>query len=193
MAGETLLSIAQLIANTPDNTTGQIDALDLRNILVSLANGVGGLEAQDNFSVPIDAGVWVSLNDIAVNGAGNADVVSNNGWKQDANGAWIPDYTGVNLTPGVLRLVTIATSGDLDKQGGGSDTYEFQYFVGGIGVGRLGSTEYDGDAQTYGSKTETFVYEPALGLSIDLRVRGVGTNDDLLFTSFRQEIVSAQL
>ena len=190
MAGETLRTATQLLAEFPDNTAGLIDAVQSRNMIVSELLGVGFME--DNtaaFTVTIQDGVFVSINAAVTP---QPIIAANFAWDIDGNNAWFPDYVnnGVTVPAGVIRLHGMTSTILVTKPGGGSAIYSFQYFIAGVPFGNPVSVSLDATPSILPQSDET-LSEVALGETIDWRVSGVGTAEDLSILDFRQRVTSA--
>lgn len=182
---ETLRTLNELLALFPDNTSGLIDAEASRDLIVSVAASQGFLEDdQATFALPITDGVFVPVNPEANPGVGSAF----NRWQLDANNAMIPDYGTTVVNPGHTRLVPVASGLLVEKIGGGTETYDFEVFEGGVPTGIPIRREIQANIETAVLVTETFVYDVAQGLPIDIRVSGIGTGDDLVVHDFRQRV-----
>lgn len=182
---ETLRTLNELLALFPDNTSGLIDAEASRDLIVSVAASQGFLEDdQLSFLVDIADGVFVSINPETSVGPGSAF----NRWILDGNQAFVPDYGSTVVNPGHTRLVPVAAAMLLEKIGGGTETYDFQIFVGGVAQGVPLSRSIAANTETTLIDTETFVYDVAAGAPIDIRVAGVGTGDDLTVHDFRMRV-----
>jgi hypothetical protein len=187
MAGETLRTGTQLLAETPDNTAGLIDAVNLRNTIVSEAAGIAFLE-DDNATFPITIidGVWVDIN-ASITPA--PQLASNFAFQFDSNNAILPDYSGITVPAGVQRLTQITTFILAVKAGGGTASYDYQHFLGGAPVGNPLRIEHTAVQQLVTGTTE-ILYEPALGQTISARIMGVGTADQITINDMRQRVMS---
>ena len=189
MAGETLLTVAQTVASMPDNTVGAITAQATRSMIISEALGLGFYSVDAPFNVPITDGVYTN---IPLQALGVTDF-NNLAFELDGNNAWRSDYSGVIIPGGLIRLVIATTRIQVVKAGGGTaDSYVFQYHVNGLPVGNDIPVDIGTDEE-YNSFAESIPYEVVLAEPIDLRVKGVGTNDDLLMTDYRFTVTGAQL
>jgi len=193
MAGETLRTAAQLLTEFPDNTAGLIDAVQGRNHIVSMLPGIGFLEDDTtSFTITVIDGTFVDVNqDITPLPL----LAANFAWAIDGNNAWIPDYTSIGITvpAGVQRLVGINTTMLLAKQGGGTASYTWQIFKGGVAVGNGLTTAALGIAAQLITVVEEVLYEPALVETLSLRVRANGTTDNIDVSDFRQRVTSILL
>lgn len=190
MAGETLRTASQLLAEFPDNTAGLIDAVNSRNMIVSELLGVGFME--DNaaqFTITVQDGVFVSVNAAVTP---NPLLAANFAWDIDGNNSWFPDYVnnGVIVPAGVTRLHGITSTILVQKQGGGTASYSFQYFLGGVAFGNPVTVTIGTTPQILPQSDELLV-EVALGETMDWRCRANGTTDNLDVLDFRQRVTSA--
>lgn len=185
MAGETLLTQAQLLASYPDNTVGAITALTGRNQIISEAVGIGFLKNTAEFVVPIDTpDQWETIQNLIV----NPEVAVNAAWILNANNFWVPDYAGVILPAGVERLVSLNTEMVATTDSNSAKEYQFQYFINGVPYGLPTSITFDDDDEYQLAVSTAFTYEVATKFPIDLRVsEDVGAND-LQVIDFRQTI-----
>ena len=192
MAGETLLSIAEMLASAEDNTQGLITPLDLRNIIVSNASDIGYLSlTQGNpVTVPIDTGVWTSINPLIT-----PSTTAGNAWKLDANQAFSYSYVddGIAVNPGTLRLAVFTVEMTAAKIGQGEEQYELALFADGVQEGNsLGFTLFT-DPETFavaGSAARVLdVSTPAV---YDARITS-DQPDDVILTSFTMRVNGAAL
>lgn len=193
MAGETLRTASQLLAEFPDNTAGLIDAINSRNAVVSEAVGIGFLEDDTaSFVIDVTAGVVVSIN---AEITPLPQLAANFAWDIDGNNAWIPDYgnNGIITPAGVTRLVGINTTMILNKLTGGSADYIFQYRQAGVLIGNAITWNLTGGNPQLFTMSEELLYEPALGENLEITVTGSGTSDDLDCLDFRQRVTSVLL
>lgn len=174
MAGETLLSLAEVLASLPDNASQLIAPLSHRNEVIALTNDVGFVEEDASFTIPIVDGVFVSINPLMP----SADAVGNF-WVIDGNNALLPDFGAVTINPGHLRLLDMTAHLELARVGGGpAEGYTFQFFVGGVATGREISVELDDNSEALTLSEET-LYDYSVSDPVTIRVRGDGTGADL--------------
>ena len=185
MAGETLLTLAQLLASLPDNVTQLIKPLDHRNQTIALVNDVGFIEDDDSFTVGITDGVFTPINILLP----TPDTVGNF-WTSDGNNALIPNFGTITINPGHERLLDLNAHLELAKTGGGTANYTFQFFVGGSFVGREINVAIGADTESL-SVSEEILYDYSVSGPVDLRVRGDGTVDDLNVDDFSLKVMGA--
>lgn len=192
MAGETLKTASQLLADAPDNQAGLIDAVFQRNQTVSVTPAVGFMEDDDSaFSVPIpDLVTFVNLNPLI----SPVPVLATNYWEIDGNQAWLPSYVtkGIIVPAGVIRLVGGQCWMVVEKAGGGTGSYEFQWFKAGVAIG-VPQQRLISSVPSVEVIAEELLYEVSLAEPLDVRVRGVDTTDDLTITDFRQRMTGIMI
>lgn len=193
MAGETLLTIDEMLDSFPTNTQGLITALDSRSMIVSECVNVGYL-VEDNapgFTVPITDGVWVPVNPQII-----SPVFVGNYWKIDANNAFLPSYVdkGVTVNPNTNRLTGIRFGARVSKVGGGTAMYSFAFFKSGVQIGSTPAEFEIGTSEQGIASSRDLIQDMALSSEqIDLRVRGEGTGDDLNVLEFTMRATGAPL
>jgi len=192
MAGETLRTAIQLLAEFPDNTAGLIDAINSRNAVVSEMGGIGFLEDDSaSFNIPITAGNAQDINSLITP---IPILASNFAFDLNGNQHWVEGYTaaGITVPAGVFRLLGLQTTMVLFKQGGGTSTYQFQYTRGGATFGN--PIEWNlGTTNQLVVINEDVLYEPALNEAFSVQVLNQVGNDDLTVTDFRQQITGTLL
>ena len=179
MAGETLLTLADVLASFPDNDQKLITPLDARNMIITEAVNVGYLESDTlPFTIPVVAGTPVSINQSipTPNFVGNF-------WRIDANIAFVENYSTytppITVNPGTFRISAFRASMNLQKIGTGSDTYQFQWYVDGVPFGNAGEITIDDNDPFYVAISADALADMSLSQAFDVRVTGVGTGDDL--------------
>ena len=193
MAGETLKTASQLLADYGDNTSGLIEAVNVRNHVVSAVPAIGFAEDQSaTFEIDVTA-AWTSINAEILPGP----TVAANFWKLDGNQSWLPSYTdtGIIVPAGVNRLVGLNTSLNLVKVGGGTALYDFAVFSGGVLAGfPILNVELSTVARIL-FLTDEFVYEVALDQPLEIRIRGAGgtLQANLNCLDFRQRVTGIML
>ena len=179
MAGETLRTIAEVLAAFPDNTQRLITPLDARDMIITEAINVGYLESDTTpFTIPIVAGTPVSV---------NASIPTpnfiGNFWRIDGNNAFVENYTTyttpIIVNPGTVRICAFRASMQVQKIGTGSDVYEFQWFADGVPFGNPGQITVDDTDPFYIATSSDALVDVSLSQAFDLRVTGIGTGDDL--------------
>ena len=183
MAGETLRTVAQMLAAFPDNTQGLISPLDGRDMIVSEAVNIGFLDLDNgSYTLPITVqNEWVSI---------NANITptafASNFWKVDGNNAFSQSYTdqGITVQSGTQRLTTFSMGAALSKVGGGTNLYEFALFTDGV----QSSSAYNHTA-TAATEYLTFstsdLPDYSLNEVYDMRVRCIDGTSDLVFDEWR--------
>lgn len=173
MAGEELLSSAELLANIPDNTSQLVDPLDIRNLVIGLPPDSIIAEDETPFTIPIVTGTPVVVNNLLPSPA-----VTQAHWMLDGNQAFIPDWAGIIVNSGLTRIVNLTAVLSVSKVGGGNDDYGIDFFIGGVLAG-AGSNFEIKDIDTVVTVVTSQEYDHSVAAPIDLRVTGIGTGDDL--------------
>ena len=187
MAGEVLKSADGLLAGFPDNVSGQISPVDIRNFVISAVTGIGAFDDLSNYTIPMADGVPTVINPLMT----PVDFAANF-FQLDGNNAFIPDYGGAIINPGTLRLLDVIFLIVANQTGSpASDIYNLQVRVDGVPVNSPVPTVVDGTAERFFINTE-FLYDVQLGGAIDVTITPDGTSADLdvLFGYMR---VSSQL
>jgi hypothetical protein len=186
----TLRYLDEILANLPDNTAKLITPENVRDGFASVKVGLGYMYSTTEVTVAIDPDVWVALNPLLVN-----VTVADELWTFDANNYAKSDYTtlsNVIVPAGYSKVLSIRTLVNLDKAGGGSDPYEFQYTKNGVGIGQVEPVIFRGTPQL-----ETFMIDTLADISTadtyGLQVRGVGTGDDFDMQAFSMQLFDSYL
>ena len=191
MAGETLKTISELLNAFPDNLSGWIEAVESRDLILSMAPAVGFLsEAVPPFTVGIVAqGVPVSIN-----AAIPAPNIDSNFWQLDGNNSWIPDYpAGVIIPPAYERLSTLQSWLVASRDAAGiGENYSFQWNVGAALVGAPLVVNLD-QAPVSVVMPEEILYDVSVGDPIGLTVANLDSTTDLLIDDDRQSVVSVAI
>lgn len=193
MAGETLREATDLLGLYADNISGDISAVDGRDLIVSMVLSIGFVEDD-----PLDVPYVLPMTDaVPVPFLANypgAALFAGNFWKLDGNGQIVPSYTdvGVTVPPGLERLNDGSVILNVQKIGGGTADYEFQGTEGGVFTG-------DPLVRTI-SATETILvfsgtrlYDVSVGGPIDFNITPLGHSDDLQVNDFRVALTGAML
>ena len=187
MAGEVLKSADGLLAGFPDNVSGQISPVDVRNFVISAVSGIGAFDDVTNYVAPMVDGVPTVMNPLMT----PVDFAANF-FQLDGNNAFIPDYGSAVINPGTLRLVDLLFLIVADQVGSpSSDTYFVQARVGGVPINSPQPTVVDTANERFFLNTE-FLYDVQLGLPIDVTITPTAVNADLDI-SFGYMRVSSQL
>ena len=188
MAGETLKTAAELLADFPDNTAGLIEAIDARNFVVGATPGVGALEddpLQTPFTIPLVAGVPVSVPAQLV-----LPLFIGNYWALDGNNAMIPSYdaAGIFVPPAHVRLVQGLITLRAAKTTGGTE----QYLIAGtqgIATGDEFAVELTNSPRTF-TMSAARVYDVSAGAPVSFTVESVGGSSiDIYHVRFAVESV----
>lgn len=184
MAGETLLTLSEIIASFPDNTANLITPLQSRDLAISQAVAVGFFEqaaADEPLLMPMADGVPFDM----LAAFTLPDFVGNF-WKLDGNNAFIPSYTddGITVNPPTNRLVQGSVVMVATKVGGGTGDYIFEGTENGIGTGSPRTVTLDANPSllVFGGDR---LYDINLANPIGLDVTPSGTSDDITIQNFR--------
>ena len=178
MAGETLLTFAEMLAALPDNSAQLIAPVNMRDVVIANANDIAFLSDSDPFTLPITAGVPVSV----LGALPTPDLITNR-YVLDGNQQLVADWGAVTVNPGTTRILRLQAQMWGNKEGTQTDTYEFSITVGGTQAGRTVNVELG--VQPIGiGLTVDVLYDHSLALPIDLTVTGIGTGDDLNIEDF---------
>lgn len=183
MAGETLLTLAEVLASLPDNNSNLIQPLDHRNEAIALTNDVGFVEEDDAFVIPIIDGTFVSINPLMP-----TPTTVGNFWITDGNNALIPSFGTITINPGHQRLLDLTCHIEAAKQGGASTSYTFQFFVGASPAGREINIDLDPSTEAL-TLSEEVLYDYSVADPVTIRVRGDGTGDDLDVADMDMKVV----
>ena len=187
MAGEVLKSADGLLAGFPDNVSGQIAAVDVRNFVISVVDAIGAFDDVSAYTAPMAAGVPTVMNPLMtpVGFQGNFFTL-------DGNNAFIPDYASAVINPGTFRLVEAVALIVADQVGSpGTDVYDIQMRVGGVPINSPIPIVVDTDAERFFITTE-FTYDVQIGDPIDFSITPQATSADL-DVAFGYMRVSSQL
>lgn len=192
MAGETLREAAGLLGLFPDNVSGEIDAVDSRDFIVSSVVAVGFIEEDPltvPYTIPMTDGVPVDFLSTLT-----TPLFAGNFWKLDGNNAFIPSYTdfGVTVPPGLQRLVSGDVIMQLQKVGGGTGVYEFQGTEGGVFTGEPVQRTISAVAEVF-VFSGTRLYDVSVAGPISLSITPVGTSDDLQVNQTRVSLQGVML
>lgn len=193
MAGETLRDTADLLGLYADNLTGDISAVDGRDVIVATANGVGFLEddpAQVPYTIPMTDGVPVDLLGTLV-----APLFVGNFWKLDGNNAFVPSYTdlGITVPPLLQRLISGSVILNATSIGGGTKDYIFQGTEGGVFTGDPVTRSLLGNAATTMVFSGVRLYDVNLAGAVSLSITPSGHSDDLQVNDLRVALESAMV
>jgi len=140
VAGETLKTAAQLLADFPDNTAGLIEAVNSRNLVVSAGNDVAFVE--ESFGVPgVALPMTQNMVDTVVTNLWSSPTEAFRFW-QRSGGGFTPDYGAIVTPAGVVRIsaftyevVAIRQPPVLPLNYGG--IYQLQWSDGAPGIGDI--------------------------------------------------------
>jgi len=184
---QTLRYVNELIASAPDNASGLISAVALRDFMISIVEGKGLLEATTNVTIPIVADTWVSINPLLV-GAVHTETY----WSVDGNNYMFPNHSGsvdTVVPAGYSKFGQMMSILELTKSGGGEDNYEIQFTLNGTGVGEPESVDFP----EAGTDTTTLLHPLLIDVSVPtdlygIQIMGIGTGDDLELGYFTQQV-----
>ncbi len=179
------------LAAAPDNTSGLIDAVHLRDLIVSNRSGAVQILETTPFTIPITSGVPVSINPLLP-----APTVAAVLWSADGNNRAFPNYANAipsaTIPVGYVKFAQILFSFNGAKTGGGTDQYLFQVDLDGVPQGT-------GITVTYGTTPEftTLVLNSTVVIAdeplVGLTVTGVGTGDDIDINAFEMMVFDFQV
>lgn len=172
MAGETLKTSAELLADFPESTAGLIEAINSRNFVIGATPGIGALEddpLQTPFTIPLVAGVPVDVPAQLV-----LPLFVGNYWALDGNAAMVPSYdaAGIFVPPAHARLVQGLITLRAAKTTGGSETYLFAGTQG-VGTGDEFAVELTNNPSTF-TMSAARIYDVSLGAPVSFTVESVG-------------------
>ncbi len=183
MAGETLRTVNEMLANWPDNTAGLISALDGRDMIVSEAVNVGYVQLDNGpVTVPIvGPGDYTQINSLITPVAAGG-----NFWAVDGNQALVESYTsqGITVPASVIRLTTFSTGMLVSKPGGGTNTYEFRLYQGGVPASGGGFIKVLSSTPEYVDISGSRLVQVSLGEAFDVRVSCLDGTADLQLDEF---------
>lgn len=123
---DALKTFAELVAQTPDNTSQLISAQDVREYLYALPLDLIEVEQEDDFLVVMTDGVWVDVPTLfptPITEVARA-------WIANANSQLVPDFTAsVTVDPALVRGLQYAVSVIAEKVGVAAPltaNYDFQ-------------------------------------------------------------------
>ena len=177
MAGESLLTVAEMLASFPDNTQNLIQPLNQRDMVLSEAVNVGFLRSETPFTIPITDGVYTQINSLMP----TPDFTANF-WALDANQAFIESYTtdyGIIVSPDTNRLTGITVRMYCQKAGAQAAAYTAKVFLDGVeGTATVPFTLEQGVPEIV-TITGDGVLDYSLRQTVDVRIAGDGTADDI--------------
>jgi len=184
---QTLRYVNELIASAPDNTSGIISAVALRDFMISYVDGKGLLEATTNVTITIVADTWVSINPVLV-GAVHTETF----WSVDGNNYMFPNYSAAvdtTVPAGYSKFGQMMSILELTKPGGGADSYQIQFTKNGVGIGEPESVDFP----EAGTDTTTLLHPIIFDVSIPtdlygVQIMGIGTGDDLTLGYFTMQV-----
>ncbi len=189
---QTLRYRSELVAGAPDNTSGLIDAIQLRDMVVSMASGNGAVETTADVTIPIVSGTPVAVNPLLTGVS-----VFGSLWGADGNSFLFPNYSAVltdtTIPAGYTKFCRFQAMLALTKQGGGTDTYSIQFTRNGVLVGDAHDVLFSGtDTDTI---TVPYFTNQDVGVAdtFGVSVTGVGTGDDLVLESFSMDVADELL
>ena len=191
MAGETLRTIAEVLASFPDNSSRLITPLDARDMIVTEAVNVGYLEPMTlPFTIPVVADTPVSINQAMP----DFEFVGNF-WRVDGNRAFVENYTTytppIIVNPGTFRSSAFNLSMNVQKIGTGTDTYRIEWFKNGTPFGNPLIFDVDDVDPFYVAVRADDLTDISLSDVFDVRVTGVGTGDDLQVNQLQMRATGA--
>jgi hypothetical protein len=184
---QTLRYVEGLLANFPDNSQGLIDAVQMRDFVVSFINGRGFLVEDTDTALPILDGAWTSINPLLA----SPEVTTESLWVFDGNNFAFNAYASIPDTVipvGYSKLLQIVAVLDLTKAAGGADNYEGQITRNGVGIGLAETITFP----AAGGQTVTLLDASIATLDVTdtygCQIQGVGTTDDLVLEYFTMQV-----
>jgi len=184
---QTLRYVDEIIASFPDNSSGIIKEVSMRDFVISYASGGAFQETTTDVNIPIVSGTPVAVTPLLT---GLTQV--SGFWQFDGNNFVFADY--VNQLPatvvpaGYTKLGRFLAVLGLTKAGGGTDTYNVQWTKNGVLVGVVHDVDYSGS--TTRTVTIPFVSPQEIDTAdtYGVSITGIGTGDDLTLESFSMQI-----
>ena len=184
---QTLLYLDEALAAIPDNVSQLIQPVNIRDFIVSQAQGKGFLENTDNVALPIVDGVWLQINPLLV-----TPTTANILWAFDGNNLAFAQYdqlTDTIVPQPYFKLGSVVSVLELTKSQGGSDNYLVSFTLNGATFGQPESVEF----AAAGTQTLTLLHSFQADISIEtdvygVQIQGVGTNDDLVLGYFTMQV-----
>ncbi len=189
---QTLRYLDELIAASPDNTSGLILPVHRRDQIVSKAPGRGYVIDETEFTMPVTSGVFVAVNPLLP----TPDVTVSL-WAVDGNNFLLPNYSSLPATTvpaGYSKLATFEGSLSLTKSGGGTDNYTLTVTQNGSPVGLPEEVSFVGA----GTQNVHIRHVVVTDISVEtdthgLSIRGDGTGTDLQVEYFTFTVEDAIL
>lgn len=178
------------IASAPDNTTGLISADTLRSIIVSQRSGGAQVYEDTAFTVPITAGVPVSINPLLPSPSVGGVL-----WTADGNNRLTPNYAtaipDIVIPTGYSKAIQVFVTLAAQKTGSGEDNYLFQIDNDGAPLGQGITISLSVEPVVISLLVNSAVALDG-GALLGITVTGVGTADDIDVTTFDMFIVDFQ-
>jgi len=179
----TLMYLDQVLSGLPDNVSKLIEPVAIRNHVVSSKDGLGFMYTETQIAIPIVADEWVAINPLLVD-----TVVAAELWAFDSNNLALSNYAVLPATvpAGYSKVLQATTLMVLNKIGGGTDEYQFQYTRNGVGFGTIEPHYFAGTPSLVTLQSDTLA-DVSVADTYGVQVKGVGTGDsfDLLSFSFQ--------
>ncbi len=177
-----LLYGTEVLGGFPDNVNKLIQPLDLRNFVVSAKDGVGSYEmGLTPVDVPIDPDLWININSLLTGVTQYPGL-----WRLDANNYAISNYDSLPNTtvpPGYKKRVEFRANLLVDKVGGGTDEYQFQFSRNGSPLGQPMLHYFTGSPESLTLFHSEIVDISDLSAVYGLQVKGIATGDDFSVVS----------
>jgi len=184
---QTLRYVDEVIASMPDNSSGLILPVHMRDFAISYASGGAFQETTTDVNIPIVSGTPVAVTPL-LTGLTQVQGV----WQFDGNNFVFPDH--VNQLPatvipaGYTRLARFLAVLSVTKAGGGTDNYEIQWTKAGVLVGVAHDVLFTGS----GTRTITVPFVSVQQVdTVDtygVSITGIGTGADMVLESFSMEV-----
>lgn len=182
----------EVLAGYPDNTAGLITPLQTRNHVVSTIRGVGFLDSPTTITIPILDGAGTIINPLLLDSEHTAATL----WTFDTNQLAVSNYAAiasVTIPPGYTKLAQFVAVLSLEKLGGGSDSYQFQFTRNGIGVGLAEDVPWSSAGAQVVTSLYTTLYDISTADTIGVQVIGIGTTMPLELHNFEMNVSDSML
>jgi hypothetical protein len=187
-----LLYLDDVLDGYPDNTAGLITPVNSRNHVVSTIRGVGFIDSPTTITLPVENGVGVIINPLLLDAVFTQATL----WTFDGNNLAVSNYgalTNVTVPAGYTKLAQFVAVLALEKTGGGSDAYQFQFTRNGVGVGLAEDVPWSSAGVQVVTTLYTSLYDISTQDTIGVQVIGVGTGTDLLLHNFEMSVSDSVL
>jgi len=169
------------------NSSGLIDAVNMRDFTVSYISGGAFLETTTDVTIPIVSGTPVSVNPLLV-----GVTTVGNLWSFDGNNFAFPNHTAALpstvIPAGYTKLVRFLAVMGITKSGGGTDNYEIQWTKNGVLIGIAHDVLFAGAGTRTVTIPEVVVQEVAVADVYGISMTGIGTGADVVIESMTIQV-----